>query len=90
MIAWSFYGERCWSYLFGDQPSIIYKLLFLLFVLLGSITSAPNVLNFSDLMILLMAIPNLIGLYFLRGKVKTALKAYMKKLKEGEFERERQ
>jgi len=50
------------SYLFGDQSSIIYKLLFLLFVLLGSVASAPNVLDFSDLMILLMAIPNLIGL----------------------------
>ncbi|MCF6230176.1 MAG: alanine:cation symporter family protein [Gammaproteobacteria bacterium] len=86
MIAWSFYGERCWSYLFGDQSSIIYKLLFLLFVLLGSIVSAPNVLDFSDLMILLMAIPNLIGLYFLHGKVRTALRIYMKKLKSGEFE----
>lgn len=86
MIAWSFYGERCWSYLFGDQSSIIYKLLFLLFVLLGSVTSAPNVLDFSDLMILLMAIPNLIGLYFLHGKVKTALRSYMKKLKNGEFQ----
>ena len=90
MIAWSFYGERCWSYLFGDQSSIIYKLLFLLFVLLGSVTSAPNVLDFSDLMILLMAIPNLIGLYFLHGKVKVALRSYMKKLKSGEFEKERQ
>ncbi len=89
MIAWSFYGERCWSYLFGDQSSIIYKLLFLLFVLLGSIASAPNVLDFSDLMILLMAIPNLVGLYFLHGKVRSALRDYMKKFKGGEFEKER-
>jgi len=86
MIAWSFYGERCWSYLFGNQSSIIYKLLFLLFILLGSVTSAPNVLDFSDLMILLMAIPNLIGLYFLHGKVRTSLHNYMKKLKNGEFQ----
>jgi len=88
MISWSFYGERCWSYLFGDQSSIIYKLLFLLFVLLGSVTSASNVLDFSDLMILLMAIPNLIGLYFLHGKVRSALRDYMKKLKNGEFQQE--
>ncbi len=89
MIAWSYYGERCWAYLFGDQSSIVYKILFLVFVFLGSVTSASNILDFSDLMILSMAFPNLIGLYFLHGKVKAALADYMNKLKNNEFEHER-
>ena len=31
MISWSYYGERCWSYLFGDRSSMVYRLLFLTF-----------------------------------------------------------
>jgi len=90
MIAWSYYGERCWSYLFGDGSATIYRILFLVFVFLGSITSATNVLDFSDLMLLAMAFPNLIGLYFLHGKVRESLRDYMLRLKSGEFEKESQ
>ena len=52
MISWSYYGERCWAYLFGDNSSIIYKFLFITFTFLGSIITATNILDFSDLMIL--------------------------------------
>jgi len=90
MIAWSYYGERCWSYLFGDGSAMIYRMLFLVFVFLGAVTSATNVLNFSDLMLLAMAFPNLIGLYFLHGKVRESLRDYMLRLKSGEFEKESQ
>ncbi len=90
MIAWSYYGERCWSYLFGDGSAMIYRILFLVFVFLGAITSAANILNFSDLMLLAMAFPNLIGLYFLHGKVRESLRDYMLRLKSGEFEKESQ
>ncbi len=88
MISWSYYGERCWSYLFGDQSGMAYRLLFLMFVFLGSISSASNILTFSDLMILSMAFPNILGLYLLQGKVRTALDGYMLKLRNGDFERE--
>jgi len=90
MIAWSYYGERCWSYLFGDGSALVYRILFLVFVFLGSITSATNILDFSDLLILSMAFPNLIGLYFLHGKVRESLRLYMLKLRSGEFEKESQ
>ncbi len=90
MISWSYYGERCWSYLFGDQAGMAYRLLFLMFVFLGSISSASNILDFSDLMILSMAFPNILGLYLLQGKVRAALAEYMQKLRSGEFERERE
>ena len=88
MISWSYYGERCWTYLFGEKSVAVYRGLFLIFVFLGSIVTATNVLVFSDLMILAMAIPNIIGLYLLSGKVGEALKSYEAKLKSGELEKE--
>lgn len=88
MISWSYYGERCWSYLFGDQSAIAFKLIFVFVVILGAISSASNILTFSDLMILSMAFPNILGLYLLQGNVREALDDYMKKLRNGDFERE--
>ncbi len=80
MITWSYYGERCWTHLFGTRSSMAYKLLFLLFVVLGSVIQATNILEFGDLMILLMAFPNIAGLYFLGSEVKGELREYEAKL----------
>jgi len=88
MISWSYYGERCWSYLFGEQSAMVFRIMFVGVVFLGSVTSASNILDFSDLMILSMAFPNLLGLYLLQGKVRAALDVYMQKLRNGDFERE--
>ncbi|MDA0374931.1 MAG: alanine/glycine:cation symporter family protein [Planctomycetota bacterium] len=85
MISWSYYGERCWTNLFGPGSSMAYKILFLVFVVLGSIVSATNVLEFGDLMILIMAFPNILGLYFLRGVVARDLRDYESKLANNEF-----
>ena len=65
MISWSYYGERCWVYLFGDGSSLSYKFLFLLFTFLGSVITATNILDFSDLMILGMAFPIYLDCSFL-------------------------
>lgn len=88
MISWSYYGERCWTYVFGDSFTMIYRLIFIAFIIVGSITSASSILDFSDLLILAMAFPNFIGLYLLHGKVKVALSEYIAKLKSGELDRE--
>ena len=80
MISWSYYGERCWVYLFGDKSSLFYKILFLIFCFLGSIITATNILDFSDLMILGMAFPNILGLFILSGKVSELLINYEKKI----------
>ena len=61
LISWSYYGERCWSYLFGERTAIVYKCMFIGFIFLGSIVTATNLLVFSDLMILSMAFPNIVG-----------------------------
>ncbi len=86
MISWSYYGERCWAYLFGDRSSMVYKVIFVIFVVLGSVMSATNVLDLSDLMILGMAFPNVLGVALLSGKVRRSLDDYWQKLRSGEFD----
>ena len=86
MISWSYYGERCSVWLFGDASSKYFKALFLAFVFLGSIITSTNVLDFGDLMILGMALPNLVGVYLLHGKVRAALDEYWGSFKAGELQ----
>ncbi len=86
MISWSYYGERCFVYLFGDRASMTYRIIFLVFVFLGSVMSATNVLDLSDLMILGMAFPNILGVLLLSGKIKADLDDYWKRYTAGEFE----
>ncbi len=88
MISWSYYGERCWTYMFGERYSMVYRILFVMVVVLASLVSAGNILDFSDLLLLSMAFPNFLGLYLLQGKVASQLKEYLAKLKSGELDRE--
>jgi AGCS family alanine or glycine:cation symporter len=85
MISWSYYGLRGWTYLFGKSKmsELSYKILFLVFVVVGASVSLGAVLDFSDMMILAMSVPNMIGLYMLSGEVRSDLKTYLKKLKDG-------
>jgi alanine or glycine:cation symporter, AGCS family len=85
LISWSYYGERCWCWLFGDRSSMLYRWIFLVFVFLGSVLSATNVLEFGDLMILGMALPNILGALLLSGKVRRRLDKYWAKYQAGEF-----
>ena len=88
MISWSYYGERCWTYMFGERWSMIYKVVFVLVVVAGSISNASAVLDFSDLLLLSMAFPNMFALYALSGRVKRRLDSYLDKLRSGELARE--
>jgi AGCS family alanine or glycine:cation symporter len=87
MISWSYYGMRAWTYIFGrsNRSELIYKIIFLLFVVLGASVSLGAVLDFSDMMILAMSFPNIIGLYIMSGEVRKDLKEYMTKLKSGQL-----
>ena len=86
MISWSYYGERCWTYLFGEGSSLIYKVIFLFAVFAGSIFHLGSVLDFSDLMVLGMAFPNILGVVILSGKVRARLDDYWGRLKSGEMQ----
>lgn len=83
MISWSYYGERCAIYLFGAKASMPYKIVFLFFIVMGCTIKLGNVLDFSDLMILGMAFPNILGLFMLSGTVRAKLDEYWAKLQDG-------
>ncbi len=85
MISWSYYGERCITWLFGDVARMPYRVFFLVCVFAGSVFHLGSVLDFSDLMILGMAFPNILGAILLSGKVKVALDDYLTKLRSGAF-----
>jgi len=84
-ISWSYYGERCWEHLFGRESVGLYKFLFLFFVWFGAVSQLARVVEFSDLMILGMAFPNIAGVVLLSGKVKRELDRYLTRLRAGEF-----
>lgn len=84
-ISWSYYGERCFVYLFGPRSSFFYKCLFLTFTFLGSIVSPQNILDFSDMLILSMSVPNLIGVFLMSGVIKRALDQYLSDLHSGKI-----
>ena len=89
MISWSYYGERAWEYLFGAGSILIYRIIFVFFVFVGSVTALNNVLDFSDMMILGMAFPNIIGGIILSPQIKACLQDYWGRLQRGEFKRYR-
>ena len=78
MISWSYYGLKAWTYLFGESmiSDVVYKVLFLAFVVIGSSMQLGSVIDFSDAMIFAMAFPNILGIYFLLPVVKKELDEY--------------
>ncbi len=86
-ITWYYYGERCFTTLLGQWSSPLYKIIFLTFTFLGSIVATTNIKDFSDMLILGMAFPNMLGMYFMCGKVKGQLREYQADLKSGKYNR---
>jgi AGCS family alanine or glycine:cation symporter len=80
MISWSYYGLQSWMFVFGKSKtsSYTYKILFLLFIVIGAAGDMSAVWTFSDAMILALVFPNMIGLFFLYPKVKVELQKYLK------------
>jgi AGCS family alanine or glycine:cation symporter len=83
MISWSYYGLQSWKYLFGRGrvADLTYKVLFLVFVVIGAAASMNSIWAFSDAMIFAMVFPNMIGLYFLFPVVKEQLNKYLEAIK---------
>ncbi len=83
MISWSYYGLQSWKYLFGKGKTadMVYKILFLLFVIIGAAATLDAVIKFSDAMILALVFPNMIGLFFLFPKVREEMTKYISAIK---------
>jgi AGCS family alanine or glycine:cation symporter len=86
VISYSYYGEKAIEFLFGRSKIKYYRLVFIFFIILGPTISLKNVINFSDLMLLSMALPNIMGLMFLSKKIKDMSEAYYRDYKEGKFQ----
>lgn len=89
MVSWSYYGLKCWTYLFGQSKTneVIYKIVFCAFVVIGSAISAQAVFDFGDAMIFAMCFPNVLGLYLLLPNVRRAMRDYFARIKSGQIKR---
>lgn len=97
MISWSYYGLKGFNYLFrtklrnltgSDNVSkYIFFTIFLSFTIIGASSSMNSVIDFSDMMILTMAFPNIIGLLIMTPEVARDLKSYLRRVKTGEIKK---
>lgn len=85
IISWSYYGEKAWETLFGSRSTFLYKILAVVAVFVGTVVNLGSVLDFSDMMILGMAFPNILGVVLLSPKVRKDLLAYWSRYKANEF-----
>ena len=83
MISWSYYGLQSWKFIFGRGflADLTYKILFLIFIVIGAASSMKSIWDFSDAMIFAMIFPNMIGLFFLFPTVKRELQKYLSAIK---------
>ena len=94
MISWCYYGERGWIYLldhfregFGLKTVPVFRIAFLITVVIGAVEKLADVLHFSDVLLLAMALPNILGSIFLAPRVSRLLKDYMYRYKTGQMSR---
>jgi len=91
MISWCYYGERGWIYLMdhfggaGLRTVVVFRIIFVVFVVIGAVNNLENVLDFSDIMILSMAFPNIVGSVVLAPLVLERLQDYWGRYTSGEM-----
>ena len=92
MIAWSYYGLKGWTYLFGESAAsqFNYKMIFCVFVVLGCVVQLGPILDISDALVFLICVPNILGLYFFAPMVKREMKSYFARLDSGEIQKHKQ
>ncbi len=77
ILGWSFYGERCTTYLFGDSAVLPFRLTWVAVVVIGAVAGDRGVIwSIADTLNGLMALPNLVALILLSGTVFKLTKAY--------------
>ena len=75
-IAWSYYGDRAMTYLFGAGSVIYFRIVYVIGFFIASFADTTIIWNVSLITIALMTVPNLIGLIWLRQEVKSTIKEY--------------
>lgn len=87
VLGWSHYGATAFEYLFGRTATIIYKVVFVLFIVVGATMKLQLAWDLSDTFNGLMAIPNLIGVLSLSGVVMKITKNYVNRKFRGSDEK---
>lgn len=77
LLGWSYYGERCTEYLFGKHALIPYRILYLLVLTVAPMISLNLVWEAADTLNALMAIPNLVAVLLLSGRIAKETKYYL-------------
>ena len=85
ILGWSYYGEKCCTYLFGEKYVLIYRLIYIASVFIGTIATLDLVWLFADTFNGLMAVPNLIALLLLSSVIAKESKDFIAKRKSGEL-----
>lgn len=80
-LTWSYYGERAWNYLTGGRFVILYYIIFCTLTFLGGVGNLGPIVKLSDLMLLSMAVPNLLGLFLMSGMIGRMISDYRQQLK---------
>jgi AGCS family alanine or glycine:cation symporter len=86
MLSWSYYGDRCAQYLFGTKIVPVYRIMYVILVVVGSVGGLRLIWDFADVLNAMMAIPNLIGLLALSGVAVAYTRDYIRRLKAGEMD----
>ena len=83
-LAWSYYGLKGWTYLVGEGRfrALIFQLVFCGFIALGCMLELSAVLDFSDAMVFLIAVPNILALYLFAPMVKREVEHYVATIRE--------
>lgn len=76
ILGWAYYGERCAEFLFGPKVNMIYRILWIPFIVIGAIGGLNFIWDLADTMNGLMAIPNLIGVLGCSGVVLKLTKEF--------------
>ncbi len=84
MIAWSYYGVKASTYLFGQKKTVenTFKIVFLTFIVFGASAELSSVILFTDAGVFAMAVPNIIALYLLAPEIKADVRKYVDKMKK--------
>lgn len=77
VIAWAYYGEKCFEYIFGEKSIILYRILFTLIVIPGAAIKIEMAWLLADIMNGLMVIPNLVALIALSGVIITETRSFL-------------
>jgi AGCS family alanine or glycine:cation symporter len=81
-IAWSYYGDRAVTYLWGTKYVRIYHVIYIVGFFLASFTDTTIVWTLSGITVALMTLPNLIGILLLHKEVKSSVNEYWRRMKE--------